>query len=315
MNRTSSPEARQLARVAAGWLALLDSGRASADDLQRLDHWRAADPRHEQVWQRAEGLRQRFQAVPQALAMASLDRPQSNRRTLLKRGLALAVLLPGGWVLSQQLPFAAWRADLRTAVGERRGVRLVDGSMLQLNTDTAVDLDMAQHRLSLIEGEIALSVGRAQAINVDFGLGRVATGQAQVCLRRDADSCRISVVQGAVRVRPEQGMALTLQYGDQLTLYADGSGAMGRFDPHRPDWRDGVLSVENQPLGQFLREVARYRPGVLRWEPALESFSVTGTFQLNDTDRILDLLAASLPLTVQTRSRYWVTLVARQASA
>ncbi|MNM74913.1 fec operon regulator FecR [compost metagenome] len=314
MNRTSNPEARQLARTAAAWLALLDSGRASAEDLQRLDHWRAADPRHEQLWQRAEGLRQRFQAVPQALAMASLDRPQANRRTLLKRGLALTVLVPGGWLLSQQLPLAVWRADLRTAVGERRGVRLVDGSLLQLNTATAVDLDMAEHRLTLVEGEIALSVNRAQPIDVDFGLGRVSTGQAQICLRRDADNCRISVLSGKVRVQPVQGVELALDYGDQLTLYADGSGAMGRFDPHMPDWRDGVLSVNNQPLGLFLREVARYRPGILRWEPGLESLKVTGTFQLNDTDRILALLAASLPLTVQSRSRYWVTLVPRQAS-
>jgi len=315
MNRANNPEARQLARTAAAWLALLDSGRASAEDLQRLDRWRAADPRHEQLWQRAEGLRQRFQTVPQALAMASLDRPQASRRSVLKRGLALAVLVPGGWLLSQQLPLAVWRADLRTAVGERRGVRLADGSVLQLNTATAVNVAMAEHRLTLIEGEIALSVSRAQAIEVDFGLGRVSTGQAQICLRRDADSCRISVLHGAVQVTPAQGMALALHYGDQLTLYADGSGSMGRFDPHMPDWRDGVLSVNNQPLGQFLREVARYRPGILRWAPGLESLKVTGTFQLNDTDRILELLAASLPVKVQARSRYWVTLVAQHDAA
>ncbi|MHC2144339.1 FecR domain-containing protein [Pseudomonas sp. 210_17 TE3656] len=237
---------------------------------------------------------------------------QANRRTLLKRGLVLTMLVPGGWLLSQQSPLAAWHADLRTAVGERRGVRLVDGSLLQLNTATAVDLEMAEHRLTLVEGEIALSVNRARPIDVDFDLGRVSTGQAQISLRRDADSCRISVLSGKVRVQPVQGVELALDYGDQLTLYADGSGAMGRFDPHMPDWRDGVLSVNNQPLGLFLREVARYRPGILRWEPGLESLKVTGTFQLNDTDRILALLAASLPLTVQSRSRYWVTLVPRQ---
>lgn len=309
MNRSRHPETRQLARAAAAWLALLDSGRASAADLHRLEQWRAADPRHEQLWQRAQGLRQRFADVPQALAMASLDRPQAHRRTVLKRGLALALLAPGSWMLSQQLPLAAWRADLRTAVGERRGVRLADGSLLQLNTATAVDVEMTAHRLSLIEGEIALSVNRAQAIDVDFGLGRVGTGQAHICLRRDADSCRISVLYGSVQVQPEQGMALMLHYGDQLTLYADGSGAMGRFDPHLPDWRDGVLTANNQPLPEFLREVDRYRPGILRWEPALESLKVTGTFQLNDTDRILELLAASLPIKVQSRSRYWVTLL------
>ena len=236
-----------------------------------------------------------------------------GRRSLLKRGVVLAVGLPAVVWLGRQLPLAAWSADLRTAVGERRGVRLVDGSVLQLSTDTAVDLNMANHRLHLIEGEIALSVYRAQPIDVDFGLGRVATGQAQICLYRDSYSCRISVLDGNVDVQPEQGMPLTLHYGDQLTLYTDGSGAMGRFDPHAPDWRDGVLSANNQPLGEFLREVGRYHPGILRWDPALESLKVTGTFALNDTDRILALLAASLPVTVLSRSRYWVTLVPQTA--
>lgn len=260
-------------------------------------------------------VRQHLQTVSPVPAIACPDRPRVGRRTLLKRGLALAVLVPGGWLLSQQLPLAVWRADLRTAVGERRGVRLADGSVLQLNTATAVDLDLEHHRLTLVEGEIALSVSRAQPLTVEFGPGQVTVGQAQVCLRRDPDHCRICVLQGTVQVEPALGMVLTLQYGDQLTLYADGSGAMGRFDPRAPDWRDGMLSVDNQPLGQFLREISRYRPGVLRWEPALESLRVSGTFQLDDTDRILTLLTARLPVTVQSRTRYWTTLVGRKASA
>jgi transmembrane sensor len=72
--------------------------------------------------------------------------------------------------------------------------------------------------------------------------------------------------------------------------------------------------ANNQPLGDFLRELDTYRPGVLRWEPELEALSVTGSFRLDDTDRILSLLAASLPLEVQMRTRYWVTLQSRKKS-
>jgi transmembrane sensor len=52
----------------------------------------------------------------------------------------------------------------------------------------------------------------------------------------------------------------------------------------------------------------RYRPGVLRWDPSLETLRVTGSFRLDDTDRILNLLAQTLGLEVQARTRYWVTL-------
>ncbi|MNP76958.1 fec operon regulator FecR [compost metagenome] len=72
--------------------------------------------------------------------------------------------------------------------------------------------------------------------------------------------------------------------------------------------------AQNQPLGDFLRELGTYRPGVLRWALELESLRITGSFRLEDTDRVLALLAASLPLEVHSRTRYWVTLVPRKNS-
>ncbi|MCY1425657.1 Protein FecR [compost metagenome] len=73
-----------------------------------------------------------------------------------------------------------------------------------------------------------------------------------------------------------------------------------------------MLLAQNQPLGDFLRELSRYRSGLLRWEPALEALRVTGSFRLDDTDRVLALLAASLPLEVRSRTRYWITLLPRK---
>jgi transmembrane sensor len=85
-----------------------------------------------------------------------------------------------------------------------------------------------------------------------------------------------------------------------------------RVDLTQPGWRDGVLMAQNQPLGDFLRELGRYRPGVLRWDDALGSLRVTGSFRLENTDKVLALLSASLPLDVQMRTRYWVTLSLRK---
>jgi transmembrane sensor len=97
-----------------------------------------------------------------------------------------------------------------------------------------------------------------------------------------------------------------------VDLQASGAGPVSAFDVARLGWRDGVLVAQNQPLADFLRELDRYRPGVLRWDSALEALRVTGSFRLDNTDRILALLAASLPLEVQMRTRYWVTLTPRK---
>jgi transmembrane sensor len=105
----------------------------------------------------------------------------------------------------------------------------------------------------------------------------------------------------------------TLQGGQQASLKASGLGAWVPFDVLQLGWRDGVLTAQNQALGDFLRDLERYRPGVLRWEPSLETLRVTGSFRLDDTDRILNLLASTLGLELHARTRYWVTLTPRKS--
>ncbi len=54
------------------------------------------------------------------------------------------MVVPTGWWLTQEVPLDAWTADLSTATGERRSLTLADGSLLQLNTATAVELDQTR---------------------------------------------------------------------------------------------------------------------------------------------------------------------------
>lgn len=299
---------RDVARAAAQWLALLESGAATDRDHAALQHWRDSHPQHEQTWQKAQSLRQRFSSVPQALAMASLDRPQPGRRAVLKRALGVAALVPTAWLISRQLPIETWRADLHTATGERKRLTLAEGASLQLNTATAVDVDLAQRRIRLVEGELALNVPGAVAMTLSTHYGELSVSQADLCVRQMADGCRVSVLKGAVQVRDLNGQVTTLKSGQQAALNARGLGAWTPFDVLQLGWRDGVLTAQNQPLGDFLRELERYRPGVLRWDPGLERLPVTGSFRLDNTDRILDLLASTLGFEVQARTRYWVTL-------
>ncbi|KAA6171039.1 DUF4880 domain-containing protein [Pseudomonas marginalis] len=307
-----SGTAPDVARAAAQWLALLESGTAGERDHTGLQQWRDSHPQHEQAWQKAQLLRQRFAELPSSLAMASLDRPQPGRRAVLKRALGVAALVPAAWLLSRQLPIDVWRADLHTATGERKQLPLADGSALQLNTASAVDVDLARRRLTLLDGEMALSVPGATALTVHTRYGQVIARQAEVCVRQLADACRVSVLKGQVQVLDMHGRTTLMHAGQQARLEALGLAAPSPFDILQLGWRDGVLTAQNQLLGDFLRELDRYRPGVLRWDPSLEALRVTGSFRLDDTDRILSLLATTHGLQVHLRTRYWVTLAPRK---
>ncbi|EQM69909.1 FecR domain-containing protein [Pseudomonas tohonis] len=311
MSAQPSAQARQVAREAAHWLTLLESGGAREADHAELQRWRACSSDHEQAWQKAQALRQRFAQLPGALALASLDRPDLGRRTTLKRMLALGALAPAGWLAWRQMPIANWSADLRTATGEHRSLELPDGTRLQLNTASAVNLDFTdgRHQLALVDGEIALD--GASELQVQTRDGRLQASGARFCVRQFDHGCLVSVARGTVRLAPVQGMPVTLQAGQRAGLGASAVGRVEAFDTRQPDWQQGVLIVENRGLGAVLRELDRYRPGVLRWDPVLERLAVTGTFRLEDTDKALALLAASLPIEVHYRTRYWVSLVPR----
>lgn len=311
MRTQPSSDAREVARAAARWLALLESGSASEGDQRKLHAWRNHCSSHEHAWQKAQALRQRFSGLPTQLALATLDRPDPNRRALLKGTLGLAVMLPAGWLLARQLPLEAWRADVHTGTGEQRQLTLADGSTLHLDTASAVDVDLGSRQLRLVRGEIALKVSDAAPLAIQAPYGRILVSHGEVCVRLNAHACEVSVLNGSVQVQPLHGPARSLDAGQRLSLRASGAGPASTFDVQLPGWREGVLMAQDQPLGDFLRELDRYRPGVLRWEPALEALRVTGSFRLDNTDRVLSLLAASLPLEVQSRTRYWTTLVAR----
>lgn len=312
---TPSAETREAVRAAAHWLALLDSGGASESDLLRLEQWRASSSLHEDAWQKAWLLRQRFSGLPGALAMATLDRPDAGRRALLKQALGVAALLPAAWLVSRELPLDAWTADMRTSVGERRQVLLSDGTFVQLNTDSALDIDLGARRLTLRRGEVAVKVPGNLSLTLQVPYGQVAVSDAEVCLRLFDQACRVSVARGAARLQPLHGPALMLRAGQQASLQAAGVGPVQGLDEWLLGWREGVLRLDDRPLGELLHELRRYRPGVLRWAPELEGLRVTGTFRLDDTDRMLALLAASLPLQVHTRTRYWVSLTTRENRA
>lgn len=314
MRVAPSDEAREVARAAAQWLALIESGEAGADDHAQLQAWRNSDSRHEHTWQKIQRLRERFSALPSALAMATLDRPDAARRAALKRALGIAALVPAAWLISRQLPLDVWRADLQTGTGEHKTLPLADGSSLQLNTDSAVNVDLAAGQLTLVRGEMALDVPGDSALIINVPYGRIIVSHSEICVRLNERDCNVSVVSGSVQLQLSSGPALILNQGQQIRLQATGAGPVRAFDASMPSWRDGVLMAQNQPLGDFLRELSRYRPGVLRWDPELESLRITGSFRLDNTDQVLSLLAASLPIDVQQRTRFWVSVVPRKPS-
>jgi transmembrane sensor len=326
---TPQPEAvgidQRVALRAAEWFFLLQSSEATAADHRRCAAWRAADPINEIAWQRAERINRKFQMLPSALAMPTLGRRGRSERRMAIKALAVALSgVPVGWLGLQAASTSGWLADHRTRTGERREVLLPDGTRMVLNTASAADVvyDGTQRLLRLRAGEILVQTAsdvvaaghpafRPFVVETPAGTVRALGTRFIVRLLDDARSL-VTVLESAVQIQPvgDGGRTVVLRAGQQASFSGIAVDTPGLAGPHSDDWSRGILRAANQRLEDFLAELGRYRPGVLRCDPAVADLRVSGVFQLRDTGPILDSLPQALPVTVRYRTRYWVAVSA-----
>jgi len=309
-----APICASIVKQASHWLMLQWDGELNKEQQRRFIAWRAADPEHDRAWQRLEQLQMTLGGVPADTALTVLrGQPDARRRQTLK--LLGTLLLAGGgsYLVQSQLPWREAMADLRSGTGERLQRTLADGSRLSLNSGSAVDIlfSASERRIRLLAGELLLDSGHDAAqrpLIVDTAAGEIqALGTRFSVYQRD-DEYQVELFEGALELRPHHAPAMRLHAGQGCWFSATRFSDITPANPNAIAWQDGRLIAERTPLGQFVAELARHRPGVLRCEPAVAQLPLTGVFPLADTDRVLMALQTSLPVKVQRVTRLWVTI-------
>ena len=313
--------AEEVQQQAAEWLTVLMSDEASEAEHAAWQRWRGADPEHERAWQHIDAVSRRFNglhrgAAAQALAGTEQQAVNGKRRQLLAW---LGVAAGGGMLAAQTGTWdgvRALRADYRTATGERREVVLDDGSVLSLNTGSAVNVrfDDKRRLIELLAGEILVSsghgAGSAAPLVVATREGLVRALGTRFVVRQQDGVSTVEVFESAVEIRPRDsaGAPLLLAAGRGVAFSRHAPDAPHAIDAYADAWSRGQLIVDDVTLGDFLADLARYRPGVIDCAPAVAQLRLSGVFPLADTQRILNMLPNSLPVQVRSRTRYWVTV-------
>lgn len=309
-----------IVQQAARWMARLWSDDASDEDQAECARWRAAHPHHDLAWQRLQAFEGKLHSVPREVARHALREPAAaylSRRRALK---LLAVLLPVGGMLYAARGTDAWQVAMAghaTEKGEIREIILPDGTRVMLASASAIDVrfDASERLLILRSGEILVTTAHDPSQRPFRVQGRHGTVRAlgtRFTLRQDEHTSRVAVFEGAVEVRlahaPERPVRIATGQGAVFSADIVQSGAPASASAAA--WTKGVLVADNMRLDDLLAELARYRSGLLRCDPAVASLSVNGVFPLRDTDRALHNLALALPVQVVARTRYWVTVQA-----
>jgi len=325
------PEESPIDSAALAWLLERDEGFGPGRD-EAFSRWCAADPRHDAAVTRAErGLRILAQLpdvrAPIAQHLAASHRAVPDRRwsSLHPRwaawwsGLAaaFAILAVGWWVLAHRTR----ETDYATATAVQRQVGLADGSVLDLNSHTAlsVRLTARERRVVLRAGEAHFAVAHDAArpfIVVVDGVEVRAVGTA-FSVRRALDGVAVVVTDGRVEIVQVGGLdaprvtnrSPQVAVGERAWVSRADSGLPPRVDKLDASalraalaWQSPAMNSASLPLVEVVREFNRHnRTQFVIADAEIAGRRIGGSFVLDRVEALIRLLELESDIVLERR--------------
>ena len=321
---SSSVETRE--QEAAEWVAALDrfSLEVEDDPISALsendsdfDEWvsdsfenRTSFLRNYAAWQRAERLR----ALSSASGVATLSGARSalSKRLVASFGAIAALLIAIVAVtLVNERDHMGGPVTFTTAVGGHAKVPLVDGSKLELNTNTELIAEVSEkiRRVNLVRGEVYFDIAHDEGrpFIVDVGDKKVTVLGTKFTVTRYGDEVEVLVAEGKVKVdevnRGYQEQPTVIEAGGALwaeassTLLAEKSvdevqAALG--------WRQGLLIFDQMDLRNVAKEFNRYNHVQIKIaDEEAAKIRIGGSFRAENADAFARLLKEGFGLRVE----------------
>lgn len=322
-------------QAAADWIARRYAG-LTLDEERELARWLSADSRHaaafaelEAIWKELDALtlppRERGVCDPDALGPRPVAR-RSWRRWVPMAAAAAALVLAalyvsrGYWALGEQ----RFSESVTTSVGSFRRIALPDGSVVRVNTDSAVQVayTRSERRVRLVRGEAHFTVAKnpERPFFVEAGGVAVRAVGTAFNVRLRSTDLEVLVTEGKVSIAdPVKGESLLehreaqaaplLVAGEGATLplpsRAASQRAMVRTVPP-PEmeralaWQDKRIELVSAPLSDFVAEFNRYNRHPIRIvDPALAARRFGGSFRADEPETFIRLLQLRFGLKVE----------------
>lgn len=309
---------------AAEWMACLQDQLASSKDEQEFKIWLASNECNRRAWDKVQGAWNGFDAVEEPGARQALDAChdlEKQDHQSVMRILPLILIL---FIFLPQLIFIDFAAmapsyllaDIKTKRGEMREVTLEDGSLLSLNTATAVDVNFDEENrvIKLHRGELFIDVaadadrplsivtrdGYVQALGTQFSVRDHVSEQGVT---------EVAVYESIVKICPTDNRSCaTLASGHQSYLSRSAVKLLpNKINATEPAWLNGRISILDRPIVEVLRELGRYHKGLILYdEESLLGVNVSGSFSLQDINTALMTMSQAADVNVTELSRWLV---------
>lgn len=317
--------------AAITWAVRIDYNTPDNEAWRAFKRWLKADPLHGLAWERVhamKGFQSELGGLSPRLALNVLQTAQHQRangnpgrRNVMKLLSLAGIAVTAGWIAREHTPWQRLLADASTGIGEQKTLTLSDGTVVVLNTDSAVTTDLAGPRRLVVlhRGEILVTTGADADATARLGsrrpfwvytpFGRMQALGTRFVVRLDEERARVSVQEGAVELHPvDAGESALVRSGESRWLMADGTLPAGLQGFAADGWAEGVVAGKDIRLQDLLAELSRYRPGRIVCDPRVADLRLSGLFHVKNTDRALQFLAQTQPVSVTYRTRLWVSV-------
>ena len=285
-------------------------------DWHTFTAWLEADPRHNELYERA-ALADRD--LGEVLAAATFlpapsnddpaQQPRSPRPTLALWS-ATAVALVVAFTAYPMLQHRDTVYEVTTALGEQRNIALADGTRIELNGSTRLTLRRGDTRLArLTAGEATFTVVHdvASPFTVQVGGDRVQDVGTVFNVARTGAVIDVGVAEGAVVYNPG-AEAVTLTAGQTLQV-APATGHLVRGTT-APDtigaWRRGRLVYYGTRIDRVAADVSRYLGVPVTADAAVAQRTFDGVVVLDhDPKRLFARLGPLLDLAASRSEQGW----------
>jgi transmembrane sensor len=328
MNPISSSFHPAAEEQASLWAARLDGSVLSATDRLALDQWLAGHPAHRELLaQFCQFSADLEQKLPALVAAGALDLPAAPIRRLrwLKwtAPLALATAAAVGFLVWQHA--APVQSDnVATPVARRQSLTLADGTRIDLNAQTSVQIELTGSRrhVLLASGEAFFTVHKdpSRPFTVETPAGSVRVTGTRFNVRAETNSTlEVTVAEGSVQAHPAALGGLpsaprSLTAGDQLSA-GPGGVEVRRLSAAALDdtlaWRQGQVVFNGVPLRDALARFARYHGRGITVAPDAADKRVGGRYSLDDLDGFLGFIEEELAVRVTRELNGTVQVSAR----
>lgn len=304
--------------TAVTWAAKEALRELTCEEQADLDVWLAADIRHLGAFTKARAVVARLHRTLHASA-DELRMPEdppaasyARRRVLLVGGagasMAAACLLGVMQLWPDKKENSVAPANFSTAVGQTREILIPDGSVITLNTNSSVAVELIQEarNIYLLKGEALFDVAKNK--NRPFV---VFAGYTQI--KAIGTSFSVSVLpKKPIRVIVREGLVEVKKRNTApIWLGADARAVVRRDAPIKAEtiskvqvarqlsWQYGRIAIDHGTLQEAANEFARYSDIPIVVDPAVANRTITGMFASNDPAAFANAAATVLKLHVQ----------------